>query len=122
MQFRSRQIRPPIYSLKQSKLRRRRVIRYSILYFTLLVIFVGLMVGPSVAGSKIPLDSLEKLASDMALPGLFQPSGQNNNDTQNRTETGTAAASYSGVGVKATSTASDAESTDSSEKLKFRFL
>lgn len=122
MQFRSRQIRPPIYSLKQSKLRRRRVIRYSILYFTLLVIFVGLMVGPSVAGSKIPLDSLEKLASDMALPGLFQPSGQNNNDTQNRTETGTAAPSYSGVGVKATSTASDAESTDSSEKLKFRFL
>jgi 1,3-beta-glucan synthase len=70
----SRQIRPPIYSLKQSKLRKRRVIRFAILYFFMLVVFVALIVGPIVAGRffttlpDIPLD-------------LLQPTGLNNNDT-----------------------------------------
>ena len=50
----SRQIRPPIYSMKQSKLRRRRVIRFAILYFIMLALFVGLIVGPIVAKDKIP--------------------------------------------------------------------
>jgi 1,3-beta-glucan synthase len=45
----SRQIRPPIYTAKQTKLRRRRVIRFSVLYFTLLVIFLALIVGPVLA-------------------------------------------------------------------------
>jgi len=77
----SRQIRPPIYSLKQSKLRKRRVIRFAILYFIMLIIFVALIVGPIVAGKffgklpKIPMD-------------LLQPTGQNNNDTSN-SQTGT---------------------------------
>ncbi|KAK7744346.1 1,3-beta-D-glucan synthase [Diatrype stigma] len=119
----SRQIRPPIYSLKQSKLRRRRVIRYAILYFTLLILFVALMVGPAVGGKMVPLDSLESMATSMNLPGLFQPNNQNNNDTQGRTETGTKAPDYSGIGTKATDTssASDSSETDSSEK-KFRFV
>lgn len=70
----SRQIRPPIYSLKQTKLRRRRVIRYAILYFVLLVVFIALIVGPVVAGKflkfnmKIPME-------------LLQPTGLNRNDT-----------------------------------------
>lgn len=70
----SRQIRPPIYSLKQSKLRKRRVIRFAILYFVMLIIFVALIAGPIVAGRffktlpSIPLD-------------LLQPTGLNNNDT-----------------------------------------
>jgi 1,3-beta-glucan synthase len=70
----SRQIRPPIYSLKQTKLRKRRVIRYAILYFVILIVFVALIAGPLVAGkylnfgAEIPMD-------------LLQPTGLNNNDT-----------------------------------------
>merc|ERR1712032_1099682 len=70
----SRQIRPPIYSLKQTKLRKRRVIRYAILYFIIFVVFVALIAGPVVAGKfmkinfTIPMD-------------LLQPTGLNNNDT-----------------------------------------
>jgi len=85
----SRQIRPPIYSTKQSKLRKRRVWRYAILYFTLLVLFVALLVGPIVAGSNILTASLVK---DIPM-NLYQPVGLHNNDTRNRTETGTGAAS-----------------------------
>ena len=85
----SRQIRPPIYSLKQSKLRKRRVWRYAVLYFVLLILFVALLVGPIVAGSKILSPSLEgKIPMN-----LFQPIGQNNNDTRNYNETGTGASS-----------------------------
>ncbi|KAF2500178.1 beta-1,3-glucan synthase-like protein [Lophium mytilinum] len=78
----SRQIRPPIYSLKQSKLRKRRVIRYSILYFFLLIVFVALIVGPIVAGKF--LTTLPTIPMD-----LLQPTGLNNNDTSG-SHTGTA--------------------------------
>lgn len=47
----SRQIRPPIYSAKQSKLRRKRVIRFSVLYFFLFVVFLGLVIAPIVAST-----------------------------------------------------------------------
>ncbi|KAF2001016.1 glycosyltransferase family 48 protein [Amniculicola lignicola CBS 123094] len=70
----SRQIRPPIYSLKQTKLRRRRVIRYAILYFVLLVVFVALIAGPIIAGKYLKLS--------LTLPlQLIQPTGFSNNDT-----------------------------------------
>ncbi|ORY60728.1 1,3-beta-glucan synthase component-domain-containing protein [Pseudomassariella vexata] len=105
----SRQIRPPIYSMKQSKLRRRRVFRYAVLYFVMLVVFVGLIVGPIVAGSKVP----SSLTSSIPM-NLLQPTGQDNDNTRNDTSTGTGAADYSGVGTKATATAT----TDS----KFRFV
>jgi 1,3-beta-glucan synthase len=73
----SRQIRPPIYSLKQTKLRKRRVVRYAILYFLLLVIFIALLVGPVVAGKYLDLN--------FAIPmDLLQPTGLNNNDTTAR--------------------------------------
>ncbi|OJD21325.1 1,3-beta-glucan synthase component FKS1 [Blastomyces percursus] len=74
----SRQIRPPIYSLKQSKLRKRRVIRFAILYFFMLVVFLGLIVGPVIAGPHIGNISLPGLINDL---GLLQPTGQDNNDT-----------------------------------------
>jgi len=90
----SRQIRPPIYSLKQSKLRKRRVIRYSILYFLILIIFVALIVGPIVAGKF--LSSLPTIPMD-----LLQPTGLNNNDTTGK-HTGTAQAG-GGKGAAATS-------------------
>lgn len=70
----SRQIRPPIYSLKQSKLRKRRVIRFAILYFVMLVIFVALVAGPLVVrrlNFKLPSIPMD----------LMQPINQDNNDT-----------------------------------------
>jgi 1,3-beta-glucan synthase len=92
----SRQIRPPIYSLKQSKLRKRRVIRYAILYFVMLILFVVLIVGPLVAGKylngvKIPMQ-------------LAQPTGLNRNDTIS-SETGTALATDAAAATGAATTA-----------------
>jgi len=78
----SRQIRPPIYSLKQSKLRKRRVIRFSILYFVMLVIFIVLIAGPLIA--RRFLSGLPSVPMD-----LLQPTGLDNNDTSS-SETGTA--------------------------------
>jgi 1,3-beta-glucan synthase len=104
----SRQIRPPIYSMKQSKLRRRRVIRYSILYFFMLVVFVGLIVGPVIAGKFIPSDIGDSLMPSLK---LFQPNNQDNDDTQGDTPTGTGRPDYDGVGTR-TRTADTATSTD----------
>ena len=85
--------------MKQSKLRKRRVWRYAILYFVLLIVFLALLVGPVVAGSKIVSASLVK-----QIPlELYQPVGLNNNDTRGRNETGTGAASN---GASATSSSS----------------
>ncbi|KAL3426160.1 1,3-beta-glucan synthase component FKS1 [Phlyctema vagabunda] len=84
----SRQIRPPIYSMKQSKLRKRRVLRYAILYFIMLIVFLALLVAPILVGKKLLSDSLIK-----SIPlDLMQPHGLNNNDTRNRNATGTGAA------------------------------
>lgn len=89
----SRQIRPPIYSLKQTKLRKRRVIRYSILYFVLLVLAACLIAGPLVASKY--LKSLPSIPME-----LLQPTGLNHNDTMGTTQTGTGAV---GGGAAATS-------------------
>jgi 1,3-beta-glucan synthase len=109
---RSRQIRPPIYSMKQSKLRRRRVFRYAVLYFVMLVVFLGMIVGPIVAGKNIPTASI---AGQLGSFKLFQPTGLNNDDTQGRNMTGTGRTGYSGA-LKTTFTDSPARTTaDSSE-------
>lgn len=91
----SRQIRPPIYSLKQSRLRKRRVIRYAILYFVLLVLFLVLIVAPIVAGKFLKFDNIPAQ--------LAQPTGLNRNDTIS-SETGTAVATDGG-GAAATTEA-----------------
>lgn len=50
------------------------MIRYAILYFVLLVVFLALIVGPIVAGKQIKLS--------VTLPmELLQPTGYSNNDT-----------------------------------------
>jgi len=73
----SRQIRPPIYSMKQSKLRRRRVWRFAILYFVILIVFLALLIGPIVAGKFIT-----NLTKGLNIPmHLLQPTNQSNNDT-----------------------------------------
>jgi 1,3-beta-glucan synthase len=81
----SRQIRPPIYSMKQSKLRKRRVFRFAVLYFSLFLLFVVLIAGPLVAG-KYADSFVNNLTVDSSNPSglvasLFQPKGLNNNDT-----------------------------------------
>jgi 1,3-beta-glucan synthase len=99
----SRQIRPPIYSLKQSKLRRRRVIRYAVLYFVMLVIFVVLIAAPLV---------VRKLNIDLpTIPdSLMQPldAGEAHNDTHTY-YTGSGLpngfVAYSGSGSSSSSTA-----------------
>ncbi|KAJ5976166.1 1-3-beta-glucan synthase component FKS1 [Penicillium waksmanii] len=87
----SRQIRPPIYSLKQSKLRKRRVIRFAILYFVMLVIFIVLIAGPLVVkrmgyNSKISealWDTIGlKDASKSPTMFLLQPIDSGLNDTE----------------------------------------
>jgi 1,3-beta-glucan synthase len=79
----SRQIRPPIYSIKQTKLRKRRVIRYSILYFILFFLFVALIVGPIVVGPKVKFNESNDILNE-----LIQPTGFNHNDTVS-SQTGT---------------------------------
>ena len=59
------------------------MIRFAILYFMMLVIFLALIIGPVIAKrfvtipGGIPMD-------------LLQPTGQNNNDTLGTSQTGTA--------------------------------
>jgi 1,3-beta-glucan synthase len=57
-------------------------VRFAILYFFMLIVFLALIIGPIFAGkfvSNLPSIPLQ----------LLQPTGQNNNDTSNK-ETGTA--------------------------------
>lgn len=95
--------------MKQSKLRRKRVFRYALLYFTLLIIFLVLFIAPSLAGKYVGTALSDPLNSIFS--GLVQPTGQDNNDTIGHTDTGTAAASYSGAYVPQTSSAAAASGT-----------
>jgi len=104
----SRQIRPPIYSLKQTKLRKRRVIRYAILYFVLMVVFIALIVGPIVVGRQLSLEI------DLPME-LLQPIGLNNNDTH------TTVSGSCLNGMKCPGPAAGAKATANSDKLR-RFM
>lgn len=80
--FNSRQIRPPIYSLKQSKLRKRRVVRFAILYFSVLILFLVLLIVPLVARKyKEALGLSEDPLASVAGGGLLQPLDTKNNNT-----------------------------------------
>ncbi|KAI9670229.1 MAG: 1,3-beta-D-glucan synthase [Alyxoria varia] len=80
----SRQIRPPIYSLKQTKLRKRRVVRFAILYFAMFFFYIILIAGPIVAGPYVS-DIASSIPADLA-----QPNDLKNNMTNGK-ETGTGA-------------------------------
>ncbi|SGZ48571.1 CIC11C00000002814 [Sungouiella intermedia] len=75
----SRLIRPPIYSLKQAKLRKRMVRKYCTLYFLILVLFVVIIAAPAVAATHIPDDIGTSLSG--VFQGVFQPRGTSKNDT-----------------------------------------
>ncbi|KAG7196037.1 1,3-beta-D-glucan synthase [Scheffersomyces spartinae] len=78
----SRLIRPPIYSLKQARLRKRMVRKYCTLYFVILALFVAIIAGPAVAGGRLKPDMFWSLTSKSGITkGLFQPRKANNNDT-----------------------------------------
>ncbi|CAN3369298.1 1,3-beta-glucan synthase component Gsc2p [Diutina catenulata] len=80
----SQLIRPPIYSLKQARLRKRMVRKYCTLYFAVLVLFIVIIVAPAVASSHIDNigDKLENIDDGgIGLSGLFQPRNTSNNDT-----------------------------------------
>ncbi|KAJ9148570.1 Glycosyltransferase family 48 protein [Pleurostoma richardsiae] len=109
----SRQIRPPIYSMKQSKLRRRRVVRYAILYFVLLVIFVALIAAPLIAGKNLNLNL--QILSDQH---LIQPTGLNNDDTDGHSQTGTGMVGYTGAYTSSTTATSAAETTGSNNRIR----
>ncbi|EMC99957.1 glycosyltransferase family 48 protein [Baudoinia panamericana UAMH 10762] len=94
----SRQIRPPIYSLKQSRLRKRRVIRYAIMYFSMFVLFLVLIIGPIIASPYVSFS--------VAFMELQQPTNWMNNDTLGTSQTGTAAVG----GAAATSVGAGANS------------
>ncbi|QPG93883.1 hypothetical protein C2857_003311 [Epichloe festucae Fl1] len=113
----SQQIRPPIYSVKQSKLRRRRVVRYAVLYFVLFVIFVALIAGPVALKKVLKEGDLKKFYDTVNLKGsigpLMQPNFLKNDDTQASSDTGTGAASYtypSGFGPTSSTGAAQATS------------
>lgn len=81
----------------------------------LLILFVALMVGPSVAGKYVPSSLFDMLDST----NLVQPTGQDKNNTIGETETGTGAASYTGALLTMSGSASaSASSTDSSNKIR----
>lgn len=87
--------------------------RYALLYFVLLVLFLVLFIGPSIAGKYVPSSVTSMLSST----SLVQPTGQNNNDTIGSTQTGTGAADYSGALLTMSSSSASA-SASSNAKIK----
>lgn len=87
--------------------------RYAVLYFTLLILFLVLLVGPSLAGKYVPSSVLDMLSST----SLVQPTGQDNNNTIKHTETGTGAADYTGA-LKTMSTSTSAATGTAAAKIR----
>lgn len=100
--------------MKQSKLRRKRVFRYAILYFIMLVVFVGLIVGPIFAGKKIPQSVVRQLKST----DLMQPVNLDNNDTEGHTQTGTGRPGYSGAYTPPAATSAASQTSGTKNRIK----
>lgn len=90
--------------MKQSKLRRRRVIRFAIMYYVMFVVFIALIVGPAVAGKmfKKSGNPLESSLSSLDFR-LIQPNYQDNKNTNGTSQTGTGNPDYTGVYKASTS-------------------
>ena len=97
--------------MKQSKLRRRRVVRFAILYFVLLVVFLGIIIAPAVIGEKILPASLKSTLSNIAGYNLLQPVGFNHDNTNGTKQTGTGAPHYTGILLSLESKTSKATGT-----------
>lgn len=78
----SKLIRPPIYSLKQARLRKRMVRKYCCLYFAVLLLIVIVIAAPAVALKFLPITLFDSLEGEVGFAkGFFQPRNQSNNDT-----------------------------------------
>ncbi|EMR08340.1 hypothetical protein PNEG_03180 [Pneumocystis murina B123] len=88
----SRQIRPPIFSLKQNKLRKRIVRRYATLFFGLFLLFLMIILVPALGHSKFP-KSLNNIAFLKNL-GLIQPSNDPRGATGRTTRPGNSNGTY----------------------------
>lgn len=98
------------------------MIRYAILYFILLIIFVALIVGPIVAGKQLGDGTLDFANLDLGGSKMYlrQPLLKlgrygDNDDTRGRLETGTKMVGYSGVWTP-TTTSDYAEATSNAER------
>jgi 1,3-beta-glucan synthase len=90
--------------MKQSKLRKRRVWRYAVIYFVLFVVFLALLVGPLIVGKMLLTDSL---TSSIPMK-LYQPTGQDNNDTLGYNQTGTGCTTCTTAGATGSTSTSTA--------------
>ncbi|OBT68962.1 1,3-beta-glucan synthase [Pseudogymnoascus sp. 23342-1-I1] len=125
----SRQIRPPIYTMKQSKLRKRRVWRFAVMYFSLFVLFLALAIAPVLGGRQIKIDSLKDSLDggkpDSMIGLLFQPNNRTSvwyNDTgpQNTDLKSSEASVLAGKTDSATS--GSAKSTGSSNRRSVKLI
>lgn len=82
----SQQIRPPIFSVKQEALRKRMVRRYATLFFTILLIYILVIVIPAAAGAGMDSESITSKMGSVGV-GLIQPGKLNKNDTGNNATT-----------------------------------
>jgi 1,3-beta-glucan synthase len=102
--------------LKQTKLRKRRVTRYAILYFSIFVLFMALVIAPAILGNQLT-GKMKPLEFNGMI--LQQPINWNNNDTSGlQTGTGNATndmATETGSSSGAASTDSSSSGGDSSD-------
>ncbi|EPX71452.1 1,3-beta-glucan synthase subunit Bgs2 [Schizosaccharomyces octosporus yFS286] len=70
----SKQIRPPIYSMRQKRLRKRIVRRYAFLFFLMLIVFLALIIVPLTIGKGLLDDFDLDILKDF---GLMQPADRN---------------------------------------------
>lgn len=81
--------------MKQSKLRRRRVFRFAVLYFVLFIVFMGLIIAPVFVGELLP-PTLSGSVNKMIGMNLYQPNKQDNDDTDGEQPTGIKSPDYTG--------------------------
>ncbi|KAK6457483.1 1,3-beta-glucan synthase component-domain-containing protein [Scheffersomyces xylosifermentans] len=74
----SKKFRGPLYSKKQRRQRRSRILRYGILYFFFMALFIGFILAPYFLSDLVP-DIREIVPEEIAR--LIQPNHQDNNDT-----------------------------------------
>ncbi|ODV82557.1 glycosyltransferase family 48 protein [[Candida] arabinofermentans NRRL YB-2248] len=76
----SRQLKGPVYTTTQKRMRSRKAIKYAYLYFFILLVFACIIVAPIIVDYVI-LDRFEEMDLASRSHGLIQPNHQENNDT-----------------------------------------
>lgn len=66
------------------------------MFCVLFVLILAMIVGPAVAGDKLPVSSITDSLSGVGFK-LVQPNKQDNDDTRGDTDTGTGRPNYSGA-------------------------